>query len=263
MRTNSLVNRLLQSSCAALAATVICSASSFAATANSTPYDGTGVIIQGANCLEYLDDNTGQIYRNGDPGGFAGFGVGDHVHIVGEEYPCFLAPCGGGACVGFITLIEQFGAGQDPTTPFCFGDGTSQACPCGNQSAVGAGEGCTNSSGLGAVLTATGSDHIADDNLVLRVEQARAAQTGVFLQGRTQIETPFRDGLLCMGNPTERLEFVFTDAAGAVDSSVSLVTEGAITPGDTVYYQLWFRDPAISPCGTGSNLSSSASMTWQ
>jgi hypothetical protein len=203
------------------------------------------------------------VYRNADPGGFGVFGVGDHVHIVGEEYPCFLPPCGGGACVGFITLIEQFGAGQDPTTPFCFGDGSGMACPCANQSAVGAGEGCANSTGSGAILSATGSGHVADDNVVLRVDQARASQPGVFIQGRTQIETPFRDGLLCMGTPTERLQVVFTDAGGVAESTTSLVTAGAIAQGDTVFYQLWYRDPVVSPCGTGSNLSNGAELSWQ
>ncbi|MCA8980748.1 MAG: hypothetical protein KDC14_12035 [Planctomycetes bacterium] len=233
------------------------------ALANNAPYDGTGFIIQGPNCVLYQDDLTGQIYGNGDAGGYGGFGVGDHVHIVSDQYPCFLFPCTANACIGSITLIESFGAGQDPTTPFCFGDGSSMACPCANHSALGADEGCANSTGSGAKLTATGSSFVADDNVVLHVEGARDSQPGVFVQGRTQIETPFRDGLLCMGNPTERLQVVFTDASGAADSSVSLVTAGAISPGDTVHYQLWYRDPVVSPCGTGSNLSSAGTLTWQ
>lgn len=232
------------------------------ALANTSPYDGTGVIVQGPNCLLYQEDGSGQLYNNADSGGFGAFGVGDHVHIVAEQYPCFLPPCSSNACLNTITLIEQFGAGQDPTTPFCFGDGTGTACPCGNLSTMGADEGCVNSTGLGAKLSATGSDQVADDNVVLHVEQARASQPGVFIQGRTQIEVPFRDGLLCMGNPTERLEFVFTDAAGVADSTVSLVTAGVIAPGDTVHYQYWYRDPALSPCGSGSNLSSAGTLSW-
>ena len=252
--------------------TMLCRASSllgavFALTlpalANTSPYDGTGVIVQGPNCLLYQDDVSGQLYNNADAGGYGSFGLGDHVHIVAEQYPCFFPSCSSNACINTISLIEQFGAGQDPTTPFCFGDGSSTACPCANHSALGAGEGCANSTGFGAILTAAGSSFVADDNVVLHVEGARDSQPGVFVQGRTQIETPFRDGLLCMGNPTERLQVVFTDAAGVADSTVSLVTAGAIAPGDTVYYQLWYRDPVVSPCGTGSNLSSGAELSWQ
>lgn len=233
------------------------------ALANTAPYDGTGVIVQGPSCLLYQDDASGQLYNNADAGGYGSFGLGDHVHIVAEQYPCFFPPCSSNACINTITLIEAFGAGQDPSTPFCFGDGSGTACPCANHSAAGAGEGCANSSGSGARLSATGSPFVADDNVVLHVEGARDSQPGVFVQGRTQIETPFRDGLLCMGNPTERLQVVFTDAAGDADSTVSLVTAGAIAPGDTVHYQLWYRDPVLSPCGTGSNLSSGGSLSWQ
>jgi len=233
------------------------------AVANTTPYDGTGVIVQGPSCLLYQDDFTGQLYANGDANGYGVFGLGDHVHIIGDQYPCVVQPCTIHACVGFISLIEPYGASIDPSVPFCFGDTASVGCPCANPSVLGAGEGCRNSTGVGARLAAVGTDLVADDILVLEVTQARASQTGVLIQGRTQIEVPFRDGLLCMGNPTERLELMSTDAAGAVNSSVSLVTEGAITPGDTVHYQFWFRDPVVSVCGSGSNLTNALTVTWQ
>lgn len=161
---------------------------------------------------------------------------------------------------------DQLAIALDPAAPlttFCFGDGSGAPCPCANSSALGAGEGCVNSTGRGAELSVTGSDEVANDNVVLHVAQARPSQPGVFIQGRTKIEVPFRDGLLCMGNPTERVEFVFADAAGATESTVSLVTAGTIAPGDTVHYQFWYRDPALSPCGTGSNLSSAGTLHWK
>ena len=40
------------------------------------------------------------------------------------------------------------------------------------------------------------------------------------------------------------------------------VTGGAVAPGDSRVYQLWYRDPALSPCGTGSNLSSALLVQW-
>jgi plastocyanin len=149
-------------------------------------------------------------------------------------------------------------------TPTCFGDGSLIDCACSNNSAVGAGEGCLNSSGVGARLSASGSASVAADDLVLSVDQARAGQPGLFLQGTVEIAVPFKDGLLCVGSPTERLEVVFLDAAGAGKSAQSVVTTGAVAAGQTRTYQFWFRDGGgLSVCGAGSNFSNALNIVWQ
>jgi endonuclease/exonuclease/phosphatase family metal-dependent hydrolase len=144
--------------------------------------------------------------------------------------------------------------------PICFGDSQLAVCPCLN-STMGV-QGCLNSTGVGGILSYTGTAEIAADDLSLFAYQCRQSQTGVFLQGGALSPQGFRDGVLCIGPPTRRLEFVQTDFLGAATSSISIVTEGNNVPGITRYYQFWFRDPG-GPCGFGSNLTSALRVVWQ
>ena len=109
-----------------------------------------------------------------------------------------------------------------------------------------------------------GTPFVAEDDARFVVTQAVPDQIGVIVQGASQrAAMPFKDGVYCLGRPTERVEAILFDADGAGATSGSVVTNGGVAPGDTRYYQCWFRDAGqFSPCGSGSNFTNGVRIAW-
>jgi hypothetical protein len=151
--------------------------------------------------------------------------------------------------------------------PFCAGDGTAAACPCGNFGV--AGSGCANSADpQGALLVATGSASLLGDTLLLR-GSGMPNSTAMYLQGVTRIlggtGIPFGDGLRCVGGAIVRLGSSI-NAAGqsqypaAGQQSVSV--RGGIGAPATRTYQVWYRNAAAFCTPTTFNLSNGVEVTW-
>ncbi len=157
---------------------------------------------------------------------------------------------------------------QNGGTPYCFGDGSGTACPCGNNSAVGAHQGCAHTSG-GAALVGSGITSVSADSLVLTVSnlQQPAGNSGtvLFFQGDAQVSAPFNDGLRCAGGNVARLGpklHLGTTATYPEAGDPSVSVRGAIPAAGGAYnYQAWFRT-FPSACGTHSNLSNGLSVVW-
>lgn len=114
----------------------------------------------------------------------------------------------------------------------------------------------TNSSGLDARISYSGSQSVAAADLRLHVTDCPPNQFTIFFMGQAQTEVPFADGWLCVAGQIWRYDVTSTGSAGVPSQSIDMVTSPStlITVGSTWDFQNWFRDPQ-GPGGTGSNLS--------
>jgi hypothetical protein len=170
------------------------------------------------------------------------------------------------ALVGSLTYTN--GAGGPTGTVFCVGDGSGTACPCANNSPLGAGEGCLHSLGLGAKLAATGTASIAADTVVLHGSQMPDS-SALYFQGTTQVGAGlgavFGDGLRCAGGTVIRLKPT-TNVAGSSqfpdvgDPSVSV--KGNVTAPGSRTYQVWYRNAAAFCTASTFNLSNGLEVIW-
>ncbi|MFT7487411.1 MAG: hypothetical protein ACI9F9_003272, partial [Candidatus Paceibacteria bacterium] len=91
---------------------------------------------------------------------------------------------------------------------FCFAD--EKDCPCGNEFIGG---GCSNSTGSGAILTATGTtDYFADD-LILTATNLPAKTPVIWIQAPATGRLVLRDGLLCLSAGGLKIIRVATQAS--------------------------------------------------
>jgi hypothetical protein len=154
-----------------------------------------------------------------------------------------------------------------PGVPFCAGDGSAGACPCGN---VGDTQhGCANSVvGAGGHLIATGTASVSADSLVL-VGQDMPNASVLYFQGTAQVGNGngavFGDGLRCAGGTVSRLAPKLNVAHGSrypVAGDVPISIKGSVpASGGVRTYQAWYRNVG-GPCGSGWNLTNGVQVTW-
>jgi hypothetical protein len=152
-------------------------------------------------------------------------------------------------------------------TPYCFGDGSGTACPCGNAGA--AGNGCASSlNPNGGNLAGTGAASLANDSFVLHGTGV-VDTAGLYFQGTTQQSagagTAFGDGLRCAAGTVVRLGTKFASGGAsqypsAGDASVSV--QGGVTAPGTRMYQLWYRNAAAFCTPSTFNLTNGLDVTW-
>lgn len=242
------------------------------AAAQTTPFAGCGTIVPGVTCPKLFQADAGGLYILQNLGSSQ---LGDRVYVTGLLDPGCITICQqGNGCIGSNTL-----GSCDPSTHFCFGDGTGGACPCGNNGA--AGRGCASSANAsGAVLSASGSTAqdmtSGTDTIVLAAAGMLPTANAIYLQGDAQVApVTFGDGSRCAGGNLKRLALK-TSVGGASqypqtgDLSVSqrsaALGDPILNSGATRHYQTYYRDPdpvfCPSPPGSTWNVTGGLTLVW-
>lgn len=140
------------------------------------------------------------------------------------------------------------------------------SAPCGNGDP---GAGCGNSTGSGGTLTPSGTTSVFADDLALISSSLPPNVFGLVFMGTQPAFATFGDGIRCVGGQTYRYGAVnsgpagtFTLGRGIAGASCGLFpASGCIDPGETWYFQTWYRDPS-GPCGTSFNVTNGLTVTF-
>lgn len=195
------------------------------------------------------------------------------IPTVGEATELVVEHTGRYVFAAFDTQLRAYKTGFGPPgfAPFCPGDGSVAACPCGNEGTPGLGCGSSVVPG-GAAIAPSGSveaDPVTGtDTVVLMASGLPLVTTVVFLQGSSPIApTPFGDGLRCTGGELVRIAVVAATMSmaqypGAGDPSVSQRGGVALGTGILRYYQAYYRDLNSFCTSAPFNVTSGVAIGW-
>lgn len=204
-------------------------------------------------------------WDSSDDGFGSGF-IGDYLGMSaggGRAVPVYMAtqPASGADAFSNVVL-------HGPAQVACRGI----LCPCGNDDpTAGCGnDGLDNDPSTGATMTASGSPSVGADDLVFTVSGMRPNQFGLVFVGPSLDSAPAGDGRRCIGGSLKRYPVKQSDSAGNFTLGPNEVVSFAANfppgfqplPGDTWYYQAFYRDP-FGPCGATFNTTNAMSVLWE
>jgi hypothetical protein len=157
----------------------------------------------------------------------------------------------------------------------CFGNPGANTCPCGNYNdgSDPNGAGCANSTyAAGANLMASGTASVTGDTVLLLGTRSEPGNSGMFFQANNNLDGGgvwLDNGIQCAGGGLIRLKVKMSNGAGDSNSSPMVITVRSasfghpISPGETLYYQWWYRENG-DICGNNddANTSNSYRITW-
>jgi hypothetical protein len=165
--------------------------------------------------------------------------------------------------------VQLNGPGPSTASVHCTGDGSAAPCPCGNLSAVGAGEGCLHSLGRGGRLAVSGDALLAQDTLTLHGSGMPDAPALIFQGSALAGGGPgvsFGDGLRCGTGHVVRLALRTNVGGGSLypaPGEPPVSVRGLVPGPGTRYYQVWFRNAAPFCTSDTFNLTNGVGVVWQ
>lgn len=140
---------------------------------------------------------------------------------------------------------------------------TPKAPACGSSNFCGT---SPNSASSGALISSDGMPSVGANDFRLVAGGVPAGQFGLFFYGATATQAPFGDGTRCIAGPLYRLPVSQAGVEGRIVSELDFTSPpvssgpGAILPGSTWLFQLWYRDPAAG--GAGYSVSNGLEVTF-
>ena len=196
--------------------------------------------------------------------------VGSGLRLVAPISTSFAFADPTSGASGTIALVGTLDATFALHAPYCFGDGSGTACPCGNNSAPAAQSGCLSSIGAGGRLQASGLPIVSADTLSLNASAMPATVACLYFQGTAAenggLGSLRGDGLLCTGGTLLRLG-TRANAGGASSfpgpgGPLVSVRGGVNLAGGTYFYQAWYRNAAAFCTSETFNLTNGLAVTW-
>jgi hypothetical protein len=116
-------------------------------------------------------------------------------------------------------------------------------------------ESLPNSTGAPAGIGAEGNPSISENDFYVTATGLPPNQPGWFFFGTQEQDTPFGNGVRCIGGTISRLRKIAIEITGEADVQLDFTFPplDTIVPGVPYYFQLWYRDPM----GGGANYSTS------
>jgi hypothetical protein len=152
--------------------------------------------------------------------------------------------------------------------PFCAGDGSAGACPCGNYGS--AGHGCASPGSIaGAILLASGEPIVSADTFSFLASDLPPSTVVALIQGDENGigGTPFGAGLSCVSGSVLRIATKVTGQSailGGTSEGMPISVAGTIPPsGGTRYYQVMFRDLPSACNASTVNFTNGWRVTWR